>query len=122
MKPLYTIIGTVQHGKHRGKDLGYPTANIPLVQSIPSGIYVSTTDIGAKQFQSVTFIGAAETFDENDQKVETYILNFSDSLYGKEIAVSLLSKLRDNEKFSRVEDLVKQIEQDIRATKKYFSY
>ncbi|MCR4263292.1 MAG: riboflavin kinase [Candidatus Roizmanbacteria bacterium] len=120
MQPLYSITGIVLHGKRRGKALGFPTANMMLTQSIPSGIYVSTTEFNDGEYHSVTFIGAAETFGETDRKAETHILNFSEDLYGVEISVKLLSKLRESERFETVDALVTQIKKDIRQTRNFF--
>ena len=75
MNSSYTIAGTVMQGKRRGKELGYPTSNIPLTEDILSGIYISITQIDSKEYQSITFIGAAETFNKKDRKAETHIFN-----------------------------------------------
>src|SRR3989337_2674574 len=114
MKALYTLNGTVQQGKHRGKGLGFPTINIPLTQEIPEGIYLSYTTSDAKKYTGLTFVGAARTFGETDIISETYLLNFSEDLYEKTVTVSLLKKIRDNQEFESEEALVKQMEEDKR--------
>ncbi len=115
------ISGKVIHGKKRGKLLGFPTANMMLNQEIPQGIYISQAEIDGRNYQSVTFVGNAKTFGEKDILVETYILSFTGDLYDKTLTVSLLKKIRDNQKFDSQETLVAQIEQDIQQTKEYFS-
>lgn len=143
---LYSISGKVLSGKKRGKDLGFPTANVSLEQEIPEGIYVSevmfeqdsnldsrsknldsgqarmTKVVGndRKKYPSVSFIGPAIQFGEDDYKSETYILDFDEDLYGKEISVKLLKKIRDNMKFDSVDELIDQMQKDVEETRKYF--
>lgn len=117
------LIGTVIHGKKRGKPLGFPTANFIFAQEgIEEGIWVSLVQIEETGLwlSAVTFIGAAETFDESDVKVETYILDFEGDLYGKKLSVKLLSKLRENKRFDSVDALVAQIEDDATRARAYF--
>ncbi len=112
--------GKVKKGSKRGKLLGFPTANFSLHKKIQQGIYVSETKLLGKVFQSVTFIGNAKTFGEKDIKAETYILNFNKNLYGKFITVKLLKKIRGNKKFKSEKELIKQMNKDVEATRKYF--
>lgn len=116
---MLTLRGVVIKGKQRGKDLGFPTANIPLVQSIPEGIYISQTEIDGAHFPSLTFVGSAKTFNETDAKAETYILDFDKDIYGKEITVELVKKIRENQKFNSVEELQEAMKKDLEATKKH---
>ena len=113
--------GKVKKGSKRGKLLGFPTANFSLHKNISQGIYVSQTKFLGKVYQSVTFIGNATTFGEDEVKAETYILNFNKNLYGKFITVKLLKKLRGNKKFKSEKDLIRQIKKDIESTMKYFN-
>lgn len=115
MNLKYLILwGKVKKGSKRGKLLGFPTANFSLHKKIQQGIYVSQTKFLGKVFQSVTFIGNAKTFGEKDIKAETYILNFNKNLYGKLITVKLLKKLRGNKKFKSEEELIKQMNKDVK--------
>ena len=120
MKKNHVIVGEVMSGKKRGKDLGFPTANIALSEDIEEGIYISRTDAGAGWLPSVTFIGAAETFGEHGKKAETYILNFNENLYGKTLTVELLKKIRGSETFESVEKLIDRMNEDVRKTREYF--
>lgn len=122
MKNKLIIWGKVKKGQQRGKKLGFPTANIPLHRKIPEGIYVSETRIEQKNYPSVTFIGAAKTFKENDVKAETYMLDFDKNIYGKWISVKLLEKIRGNKTFSSVEKLREQMEKDVVQVKNFFAY
>jgi riboflavin kinase / FMN adenylyltransferase len=116
-----TITGTVIEGAKRGKALGYPTANILFAQELEDGIYISRTKIGDITFASITFVGAALTYNEKDRKAETYIFDFDENLYGKEITVELLPKIRDNQKFESEGALIAQMDNDIQVAKEYFA-
>lgn len=121
MKPLYTINGTVIAGKKRGRDLGFPTANIALREPVPSGIYFSFTNIADTKYPSLTFIGDAKTFGETLFQAETYILDFTDDMYGKKMTVHLLEKIRDNEKFTSPQALIEQMQDDEKKARVYFT-
>lgn len=137
--------GKVREGDKRGRELGYPTANMWLHKQFEEGVYVSVAKVPssnviaskAKQSSSeiamphdprndeewlpaLTFIGKAETFGKKDYKAETWILDFTGDLYRKFITVKLLKKLRGNKKFSSAESLVMQMKQDEREGREYF--
>jgi riboflavin kinase/FMN adenylyltransferase len=116
-----TITGTVIEGAKRGKAFGYPTANILFSQDLEDGIYISRTTIDQITFASITFIGAAITFEEKDRKAETFIFDFDEDLYGKKITVELLPKIRDNQKFESENALIAQMDNDIQVAKEYFA-
>ncbi len=117
---IATFSGIVKKGKGRGKDFGFPTANISLDKSIPEGIYLSKTTIYGKEHPSLTFIGIVKTFNETNYQAETYILNFDASLYDKEITIELLQKIRENKKFESKEELVAQMEKDKQDALRFF--
>lgn len=121
MDPLYTITGTVIEGKKRGKTLGFPTINVALDQKVAAGIYASRVFVKNKEYLAATFIGDAKTFNENDYKLESYILDFDENIYGEMVKVELYKKLRDNKKYEDVGELIKQIEKDVLDTRKYFT-
>lgn len=117
---MYTIRGKVRKGKTRGKDLGFPTANIALRKVIPEGVYLSKTKISSKKYPSLTFIGKAKTFGEKIYQAETYILDFYISIYNQLITVVLIKKIRDNKKFGSSEELIKQMKEDEKVARDYF--
>src|SRR3990167_8044892 len=116
---MYILRGKVIQGARRGKRLGFPTANLRLHKNMPQGIYVSITKIDGKNYNSVTFLGNATTFNEKKVFVETHIFKFDKNIYNKWIAIRLLKKIRDNKKFDNVNDLIEQIKKDVEATKMY---
>lgn len=121
MESKTTIHGVVQKGHSRGKKLGFPTINIPLTEAIAEGIYVSHIVIANKQFNALTFIGPAKTFGEKESLVETYVFDFDQDVYGETVTISLLQKLRDNQKFESSESLVAQMEEDKKQALAFFN-
>lgn len=114
------ISGVVVRGENRGKELGFPTANISLDGKFDEGIYVSYSYIDGEKLPSLTFIGAAVTFGEEKIQAETYILDYSKSLYGSQMEIELLEKIRDNKKFDSKEELIKQMKEDRKMAFEYF--
>ena len=113
-----TISGVVIKGKQRGKALGFPTANIPVKENVEQGIYISKTKVENNWFNSITFIGIAKTFDDSSFQAETYLLEFSQDLYGRKIEIELIKKIRDIKKFDNDEALKKQIKKDLELIRK----
>ncbi len=117
---MHTLWGKVKRGKDRGKGFGFPTANIPFRKAIPEGIYISQTRVEKTVYPSLTFIGAAKTFDEYDVWAETYIFSFSEDIYDQWITVTLIKKIRGNKKFRSVESLLSQMRRDEKRAQDYF--
>lgn len=120
MQPLFILNGTVTKGKNRGKKMGFPTANFPAAQTTPQGTYISSVGIGGKIYQAITFIGTVDTFDEKDFVCESYLFDFDQDIYGKEVSVKILKKIRDNRKFDSEEALIQAIENDKKIAKEFF--
>jgi len=119
----YGVEGLVIRGAARGASLGFPTANLhPQNRVIPrSGVYVTSTLIEGQWRRSVTNIGTRPTFgDANHRSVETFVMNWSGDLYGDVLRVRFLHRLRDEKKFSSVEELKSQIGTDVARAEKYF--
>jgi riboflavin kinase/FMN adenylyltransferase len=120
----YFISGRVIKGQGRGKQIGFPTANMDFDEEliIPTrGVYVTQTTIHDMTYNSVTNIGINPTFNMGQAiNIETHLLDFNRDIYGEEMRVSFLKKLRDEKKFSSVNDLVSQIGTDLKVTKSYF--
>lgn len=118
---MYKFWGKVKIHNKRGKNLGFPTANVNLSKNIPEGIYISKTRLSRVEYKSLTFIGTAKTFGEKKFHAENYILDFNKNIYDKWISVKLLKKIRANKKFGSVEELVEQMREDEKIARKYFS-
>ncbi len=113
----YLIRGKVVAGTGTGKQIGFPTANLEIEHgwAIPrDGIYATLTHINGDVYQSMTSIGVRPTFGGKNRTVETYILDFDGDIYGQDVAIDIIDRLRDEKKFASAEELKKQIEDDIR--------
>lgn len=114
----FFINGHVVPGDGRGSEIGIPTANLSvwLERALPkSGVYASKAIINGNINESVTNVGVRPTFDsqQNHLHVETHLLNFVEQIYGQEIHLEFISRLRDEQRFPNVEALVSQITKDI---------
>lgn len=122
----YYLRGHVEQGFQRGRTIGVPTANIhPDVDFVPrKGVYCTLTKVGHHLHPSITNIGVNPTFQQGTVrgplKIESHLLDFEALLYGVEVEVHLLKFLRDEKKFSGLEELKAQINQDIEHARGYF--
>ena len=119
----YGVEGRVERGAERGHKLGFPTANLhPHNRVIPrNGVYVTGTLIDGQWRRSVTNVGLRPTFaDATEPSVETYVMNWDGDLYGDVVRVRFLYRLRDERKFSSVEQLKTQIMLDVKRANSYF--
>jgi len=117
MGRYFYLRGKVITSDKRGRVLGFPTANLDIKprQALPgNGIYATITQVDGKQFPSATNIGIRPTFGEGEKIVETHLLNYIGDLYGKEIRVEFVQKLRDEQRFPSPEELKIQIKKDVR--------
>lgn len=112
----YRISGPVVRGAGRGRKLGFPTANVQFSQElIPlPGVYIVDADVEGVCRRAVASVGFNPTFGENSLGVEVHLLDFDGDLYGREIFVHFRDRIRDERKFKNVEELVRQIEKDVR--------
>lgn len=121
----YSIIANVVVGDQIGRTIGYPTANLSVVDRAipPTGVYAVTVLIGDRQFQGCMNIGLRPTLGCSDPKprVEVCILNFNEDIYGKTMEVIPLKRLRDEKKFASLDTLRFQIAQDIKQAQSVFS-
>lgn len=112
----YRLNGTVIHGDKRGKQIGYPTANIKPEHSkkiIPrDGVYAVKIRIEDEWFDGMMNIGKRPTFEGEIKTLEVHIFNFSREIYGMEVQVRFYDRIRDEKKFSGIEDLKKQLKED----------
>jgi riboflavin kinase/FMN adenylyltransferase len=112
----FQLHGKVVTGAGRGEGLGFPTANLDVSsqQAIPQdGVYASMTHINGQVYRSVTNIGTNPTFGKNERTIESFLLDYHGDLYGHEISLDFVTKLRDEKKFHSAEELKKQVAEDI---------
>ena len=112
----YSLSGEVVIGDRRGRDLGFPTAYLKLVDRsvLPGdGIYATWAVVEGVRYPSATSIGVRPTFNLTVRLLEVHLIDFDQDSYGKQVCVEFVSKLRDQEKFSSVDQLVKKINQDV---------
>lgn len=120
----FAVRGPVVRGHERGRTIGYPTANIAVTpdRALPAfGVYVTRAWIGERAFASATNIGINPTFNDERPSVETYIIDFEGDLYGRELRVEVLHRLRGEMKFDGIPALTAAIAADVAATRSYFA-
>ena len=116
----FALTGKVVTGDRRGRELGFPTANIDVSQSMAQpgdGIYATWAVVDGVRRPSATSIGVRPTFGLTQRLIEVYILDFDGDLYGQELEVRFVDKLRDQEAFSNLDALVEQINRDVANTR-----
>ena len=121
----YAITGKIVHGEQRGRKLGFPTANIELLHgemAVPApGVYAVTASIEGSIYEGMGNIGNNPTFNDVEHaRLEVNLFNCSGDLYGKTMSVQFHKYIRAEKKFSGVEELCRQIEEDKKAIKTYF--
>lgn len=121
----YGVEGVVVKGNQRGRTIGFPTANLrPHNRVVPkNGVYATATLVDGVWRRSVTNVGVRPTFDDGtDISVESHILDFDGDLYGDVLRVRFLHRIRDERKFSGIEELKAQIARDVALAQNYFDH
>ncbi len=117
----FTLSGEVAKGDQRGRTLGFPTANLvpDLEQALPpDGVYTTRAFVGETAYPAVTNIGIRPTFGDGKRIVEVHILDFEDrELYGHEIMIELVQRLRGEVRFSGADELKAQMKRDVEQTR-----
>ena len=119
----YTLDGTVVQGQKRGRELGFPTANLCAENELvpPAGVYATTVNIDAMAYPAITNIGTRPTFESGQENIiETHVLDFDNDLYGAKLRLGFVQRLRDEKKFDGVDALKAQIEADRARAKDLF--
>lgn len=120
----YALDGVVVAGQRIGRTIGFPTANLSLYEPlklIPAGgVYVVSVTVLGKSYLGICNIGTRPTLgDGRGQIVETHILDFDEEIYGLDLRIEFISRLRDERKFDSLEDLKKQLKKDLSAARKF---
>ena len=117
----YEISGRVVRGQRRGKLLGFPTANLdPASEILPEGVFITETVGRGRIFRSLTSIGTNPTFGPHPLSVETLLFDYRGSLYGTELTVRFLCRLRPTKKFPDAAILSARIGRDVEEARAYF--
>jgi riboflavin kinase/FMN adenylyltransferase len=112
----FAVQGVVTLGDQRGRTIGFPTANVEVDQLhvLPAdGVYICDAEVGGRHYGAVTNIGVRPTFDGTRRKVEAYLLDFVDDIYGETLRLTLRYRLRGEKKFDGIAALVAQINSDV---------
>lgn len=118
------LLGPVIHGEKRGKKLGFPTANLKIEPELVTpndGVFAVQVKVEGQLEQGLLYIGHRPTFDGVERSFEVYILEFTGELYGKELEVYLLKKLREDLEFRDPSKLQRQIDHDVSAAQEFFA-
>lgn len=120
----YFIAGSVKHGKALGRKLGFPTMNIlPSEEKMlpPNGVYICNVFLEGNVYAGIGNVGCRPTVsDDNITTIETFLLDYEEQAYGQQIEVRLRKFVREEQKFSSVEELQQRVNQDIEMGKQYF--
>ncbi len=122
----FELTGTVVVGDRVGRELGWPTANLAIESELlpANGVYVSLTQLGGRDepLPGVTNVGVRPTRDgAGERRVETFLFDFEGDLYGAQMAVAFVARLRNEERFPSLDALRAQIALDVAAGREYFA-
>lgn len=119
----FYIEGQVKEGEKRGRQIGFPTANLETDWDIlpKVGVYATLANVDGTKHRSITNIGFRPTFGHNKLLIETHIFDFNEDIYKKRIKVEFVDRVRDEQKFNGPEALVEQIKKDVEKVKEILS-
>jgi len=120
----FYVDGRVVPGAHRGRELGFPTANLETSNELlpPNGVYATMVTIDGIVHPSITNVGVRPTFGDTARTViEAYVLGYEGDLYGRQVRLGFVQRLRDERKFEDVDALRAQIEADRRRAERLFA-
>jgi riboflavin kinase/FMN adenylyltransferase len=115
----YSIMGEIVQGDGRGRQIGFPTANIDAGNQMlpPSGVYAIQVKLEGRMLNGVMNMGTRPTFDGEEFQIETHLFDFEQMVYGKKMEIFFIEKIRDERRFPNPEILVNQIKQDVATAK-----
>jgi riboflavin kinase / FMN adenylyltransferase len=116
----YVLRGEVVVGDKRGRTIGFPTANVlPDAEAVvpARGVYAGFVILGDERYAACTNVGIAPTFGRAESRVEAYLLDFDGDLYGRIVDVGFARRIREEKKFSGVEELKAQIQRDVEQSR-----
>ncbi len=116
----YSVKGVVVGGKQLGRTYGYPTANIVQEKEtakLKSGVYATNVIVGKNIYKAITNVGTTSFDDNDEEKIESYILDFNSNIYNKEIEIEFLYYMRDFKNFTTIDELEIQLNEDKKMRK-----
>lgn len=119
-----SLSGEVVMGAQRGRQLGFPTANLEIrpQRAVPAdGVYAVFAVLGMERFPAVANVGVRPSFDNGRRTVETHLFDFDQDIYGCDLVVEFVARLRAERRFEHIAELVAQIEQDSEAARNVLS-
>ncbi|MSO31095.1 MAG: bifunctional riboflavin kinase/FAD synthetase [Acidobacteria bacterium] len=120
----YVLVGTVVEGSRRGRELGFPTANLETANELipPHGVYATTLTVDGVVHAAVTNVGVNPTFGSGSaMTIETHVLRYKGELYGRQVQLAFVLRLRDERRFDDVDGLKAQIDADCRRAERLFA-
>jgi riboflavin kinase/FMN adenylyltransferase len=124
---FYTIEGLVVHGDKRGRKIGFPTANVEVVDEYllpPAGVYAVRMKVDEAWYDGVCNIGYKPTFqvDEKKLSIEVHLFHFDEEIYGQNVTVEWHIRIRQEQKFNGIDELVAQIKKDKMKAEQYLQH
>lgn len=118
----YCLVGKVIRGLGRGRELGYPTANLAVEEQLipPEGVYAGRVELDGRPVAAAISIGHTPTFEERELVIEAFLLDYEGDLYDRQLRLDFLQWLRPQEKFASVEALCRQMDKDVEQTRLAF--
>ena len=119
----HILTGVVTSGKQLGRNLGFPTANLPFPAelAVPKfGVYVCAAYVNGEAYMAVTNLGVRPSVNGEGIIAEVHLLDFAGDLYGKEMTIAFLSFLRPEKKFASLEELTAEIQKNVTQTRNFF--
>ena len=116
----FSITGKVVEGFKRGREIGFPTANLEseIGIAVPkNGIYSTIATVSGKSYMAASSIGTRPTFDNGSRTIEAFILDFDEIIYGETVTLKFINRLRDEIKYDSLEELITQINDDVSKTR-----
>ena len=117
----YAVRGSVVHGEKRGRALGFPTINValPIERLLPrDGIYAVWAEVGEGRFAAAASLGVRPTFGGGERVLEAFLLDFAGDLYGDEVEIAFVKRLRDEMSYASAAELSAQIARDVEDTRR----
>ncbi len=118
----FALFGTVVHGQEIGRTIGFPTANVEVAkdQIVPGdGVYAVSVEVPGGSFCGVCSIGTRPTVNGKSRTIEVYIIGFDGDIYGNNVCVDFVARLRDEVRFDSLDELKAQIQKDVEKSKEY---